>query len=289
MNGRPADGRALSLLQRAAGHLSYNKGLRFRETCIFISARFRAYCARFLLLSHFTFLKKASGAFACIGEGNHLRLGILGGTFDPIHYGHLRIAEEACEELGLEKVLLIPGASPPHKGKKEISPFTDRFAMTKLGTEGSPVLEAADLEGRRQGFSYSIDTLREIHDIYGPGLELFFIIGMDAFLEIRTWKRHKDLFQETNFVVIKRPGFSDEEFGPLILSMDLGFEPGGENNSYVLPSSGHSVIYKELTPLSISSTRIRELTATGRSIRFLVPESVRSYIVEKGLYLNGRS
>ena len=214
-----------------------------------------------------------------------MKLGILGGTFDPIHYGHLRIAEDSCEELGLEKVLLIPGASPPHKGKKEISPFNDRFAMTKLGAEGSPVLEALDLEGRRQGLSYSIDTIKEIHGIYGPGLELFFIIGMDAFLEIKTWKRYKDLFHETNFVVLKRPGFSDEKFEPLILSMDLGFEPVEKNNSYVLPSSGYSVIYKELTLLEISSTRIRKMVAAGRSIRFLVPESIRTYIKEKGLYL----
>lgn len=218
-----------------------------------------------------------------------MRLGILGGTFDPIHYGHLRIAEEACEELGLEKVLLIPGASPPHKGKRDISPFKDRFAMTRLAAEGSPVLEATDLEGHREGFSYSIDTLREIHRIYGPILELFFIIGMDAFLDIRSWKRYKELFQETNFLVIKRPGFLDEEFIPLLLSMDMGFKPAGEKNIFELPSSGHSVIYKELTLFSISSTRIRELVAAGRSIRFLAPEPVRSYINEKGLYLNGGS
>ena len=218
-----------------------------------------------------------------------MRLGILGGTFDPIHCGHLRIAEEACEELGLEKVLLIPGALPPHKGKRDVSPFDDRLAMTGMAAEGSPFLEAVDLEGRRHGFSYSIDTLREIHRIYGPGLELFFLIGMDAFLEIKSWKRYNDLFQETNFVVIKRPGFSDKKFGPLLLSMDLGFEQVEKNNTYELPSSGHSVIYMELTLFSISSTRIRELTAAGRSIRFLVPEPVRLYIKEKGLYLNGRS
>ena len=218
-----------------------------------------------------------------------MRLGILGGTFDPVHFGHLRIAEEACEELGLEKVLLIPGASPPHKGKKDVSPFDDRLAMTRLGAGGSTVIEAIDLEGRRQGMSYSIDTLMEIHRIYGPDLELFFIIGMDAFLEIKTWKRYEDLFKETNFVVIKRPGFPDEKLGPLVLSMGLGFEPGEEKNSYVLPSSGCRVIYKELTLLAISSTRIRDLAASGKSIRFLVPEPVREYILEKGLYLNGRS
>lgn len=218
-----------------------------------------------------------------------MRLGILGGTFDPIHYGHLRIAEEACEELGLEKVLLIPGSSPPHKDKRDVSPFDDRFAMARMAAEVSPVLEAVDLEGRREGFSYSIDTLKEIHRIYGPGLELFFIIGMDAFLEIMTWKRYEDLFNETDFVVIKRPGFPDEALRPLVLSMGLGFKPGEKDNFYESPLSGHSVMYKELTLLEISSTRIRELSAAGKSIRFLVPETVRSYIMEKGLYSNGRS
>jgi nicotinate-nucleotide adenylyltransferase len=164
-----------------------------------------------------------------------MRLGILGGTFDPVHYGHLRIAEEACEELGLQKVLLIPGASPPHKVKKAVSPFDDRFTMTSMAAEGSPFLEAIDLEGRRQGFSYSIDTLRELHRIYGPGLELFFLIGMDAFQEIKSWERYKELFKETDFVVIKRPGFPGEALGPLLLSMDLGFKQGKKINSYELP------------------------------------------------------
>jgi nicotinate-nucleotide adenylyltransferase len=218
-----------------------------------------------------------------------LRLGILGGTFDPIHYGHLRIAEEACEELGLEKVLLIPGASPPHKVKKAVSPFDDRFAMARMAAEGSPFLEAIDLEGRRRGFSYSIDTLREIHRIYGPGLELFFLIGMDAFLDIRSWKRYEDLFFETDFVVIKRPGYQYETLPPLVLSLGLGFIPGDETNSFVLQPSGRRIIYRSFTLLAISSTRIRELTAAGKSIRFMAPEPVRLYIKEKGLYLNGRS
>jgi nicotinate-nucleotide adenylyltransferase len=218
-----------------------------------------------------------------------LRLGVLGGTFDPIHYGHLRIAEEACDELGLEKVLLIPGASPPHKLKKAVAPFEERFTMATLAAEGSPFLEAIDMESRRQGLSYSIDTLKELHSSYGPGLELFFLIGMDAFLEIRSWKNYKELFHETNFLVIKRPGFSDEGLSPLLSSMDLDFKLDEKNNLYELPSSGHRVIYKELTLFSISSTMIRELTASGRSIRFLVPEPVRLYIKEKGLYLNGKS
>jgi nicotinate-nucleotide adenylyltransferase len=214
-----------------------------------------------------------------------LRLGILGGTFDPIHYGHLRIAEEVREELGLQKVLLIPSALPPHKGKKRISPFDDRFTMAMMAVQGSPLIEALDLEGHRQGISYSVDTLLEIRRLFGPDIELFFIIGMDAFLEIKTWKRYEELFKIANFVIIKRPGVPDEDLGPFMESMNLGFQRHEEANSYFLPSAGHSVLYKELTLLDISSTRIREMVARGKSIRFLVPESVGSYIAEKGLYL----
>jgi nicotinate-nucleotide adenylyltransferase len=213
-----------------------------------------------------------------------LRLGILGGTFDPIHYGHLRIAEEVCEDLSLGKVLLIPGATPPHKGKKKISPFEDRYAMAVMAAKGSSLLEALDLEGRRKGPSYSVDTLVEIRRLFGPDLDLFFIIGMDAFQEIKTWKNYEGLFKETNFVVIKRPGVQDKQFGPLIMSMNLGFQPG-EDGSYILPSTGHGIFYKKMTLLEISSTGIREKVAGGRSIRFLLPESVESYIAKKGLYL----
>ena len=156
-----------------------------------------------------------------------MRLGILGGTFDPIHYGHLRIAEEICEKLELEKVFLIPGALPPHKDRKAVTPFHDRLIMTRMAAQGSPFLEPLDLEGHREGLSYSIETLREIHRLFKADLDLFFIIGMDAFQEITTWKEYKDLFNNTNFVVIKRPGFSVEELGPFVFSLGVGFKDIG--------------------------------------------------------------
>jgi nicotinate-nucleotide adenylyltransferase len=212
-----------------------------------------------------------------------LRLGILGGTFNPIHFGHLRIAEEICEELDLDKVLLIPGSLPPHKDNTKLTPFHHRLAMTRMAAESSPLLEVLDLEGRRAGLSYSIETLREIHRIYDPGLELFFIIGMDAFQEIKTWKEYKHLFRDANFVVIKRPGLSFDRLRPFILSLDVGFQEGKDINTFVVPS-GNLLIYKETTMLGISSTAIREMVGRGRSIRFLVPDRVRSYILEKGLY-----
>jgi nicotinate-nucleotide adenylyltransferase len=218
-----------------------------------------------------------------------LRIGILGGTFDPIHFGHLRIAEETLEELELEKVLLIPGGLPPHKYGKEISPFDDRMAMTRLATQDAPSLKVLDLEGRREGFSYSIETLRTIRKLVKADLELFFIIGMDAFLEITSWKDYKDLFYNTNFVVLKRPGVSFEDMGSFVLSLGVGFKEVDKRNIFTLPS-GNQLIYKKTTLMDISSTKIRNMVAAGKSIRFLIPEAVRSYIMEKGLYrVNGNA
>lgn len=212
-----------------------------------------------------------------------MRLGIFGGTFDPIHLGHLRIAEEVCEECNLEKVLLIPGSLPPHKDFKNLTPFTDRLSMIRMAAKLSPLLDVLDLEARREGLSYSIETMREIHRIYDAGLQLFFIIGTDAFMEIKTWKEYKKLFQEAHFIVIKRPGFSFETVKPFVLSLSAGFKEGARSNTFLNPS-GNTLTYKEATLMEISSTKIRETVAAGKSIRFLVPESVETYISEKGLY-----
>lgn len=214
---------------------------------------------------------------------DELRLGILGGTFDPIHLGHLRVAEEIGEELELEKIYLIPAAVPPHKDRRPVTPFHHRLAMTQLAAHESPMLEALDLEGRRQGMSYSIETLREFHQIFKPSPVLFFILGMDAFLEIETWKEYERLFDHANFVVIKRPGSQSEELEPFLSSLGVGFSGSDRGHTFTHPS-GNMLIYKEATLMDISSTQIRKLVATGKSIRFLVPESVRSYVMEKGLY-----
>ncbi len=212
-----------------------------------------------------------------------MRLGMLGGTFDPIHFGHLRIGEEIGEELELDKVFLIPGASPPHKLKKDITPFPDRLAMARIGVRDSLLLDVLDLEGRRKGPSYSIETLREIQQLFNNNVDIFFIIGMDAFLEINTWKEYRDLFYNANFVVLNRPGISLDKLAPFVLSLGLGFKEVNGSNIFSIPS-GNSIIYKEVTLMDISSTRIREMLAAGKSIRFLLPEPVRAYIFEQGLY-----
>jgi nicotinate-nucleotide adenylyltransferase len=212
-----------------------------------------------------------------------VQLGLLGGTFDPIHLGHLRLAEEVGEELDLERVYLVPAAAPPHKEGKPVTPFLHRLAMARIGAEGSPLLDVHDLEGHRQGFSYSIETLKKFHEFYGPGLRLFFIIGTDAFLEIETWKQYGELFDFASFVVIERPGFQSRKLMGFLRSSGLPLKREGKGGSFLAPS-GNRLIYKRVTLMDISSTEIRQRVGAGKSIRFLVPEGVRAYIVEKGLY-----
>ena len=211
------------------------------------------------------------------------RLGILGGTFDPIHFGHLRLAEEVGESLNLEHVYLIPAALPPHKGQKGVSAFQHRFEMTRIASAESPRLKVLDLEARREGFSYSIETLRIFHSMYQPDLDLYFVLGMDAFLEIETWKDFRSLFSYAHFVVIQRPGFPSDILESFLPTLGVNFERGGQENRFLSPS-GYEVVSMEATLMDISSTKIREKVAAGKSIRFLVPEAVRSYIESKRLY-----
>jgi nicotinate-nucleotide adenylyltransferase len=219
-----------------------------------------------------------------------LKLGILGGTFDPIHLGHLRSAEEIGQHLALEKVYLIPSSLPPHKTKAPVTPFHHRLTMTRLGTDCSRLLETMDLEGNRPGFSYSIETLRELHEVLGPAPELFFILGMDAFLEINTWRDYKRLFDYAHFVILSRPGCRNQGLDALFSDLDIkcpttGGSKTGTRNHFVAPS-GKSIILITSTLMEISSTNIRKMVKEEKSIRFLVPEPVRAYIIEKGLYLN---
>jgi nicotinate-nucleotide adenylyltransferase len=211
-------------------------------------------------------------------------LGILGGTFDPIHFGHLRLAEEVGEELGLEHVYLIPAASPPHKERKPISAFQHRMTMTRIAVKESPLLEALDLEAQRQGRSYSIETLKEFHRLFKGAFELFFIIGMDAFLEIGTWKDYKALFDHAHFLVIRRPGFQSGDIDAFLKSLSVGFEMVKDGNIFKAPS-GNQLIFKEATLMDISSTDIRNRVVAGKTIRFLLPEAVREYIMEERLYM----
>lgn len=212
-----------------------------------------------------------------------MRLGILGGTFDPIHYGHLRTAEEVGEGMGLDKVYLIPSASPPHKTGAPVSPFHHRLSMTSLGIGNSTLLEAQDLEGRRSGLSFSIETLRSLYGVTEPPPELFFILGLDAFLDIQTWREYEKLFDYAHFVIAERPGYPADDPSRLLTRLGFRFQEASESGHFIL-SSGHRLIFMRVTLMDISSTRIRRKVASRKSIRYLVPDAVIDYLLEHRLY-----
>jgi nicotinate-nucleotide adenylyltransferase len=214
-----------------------------------------------------------------------LRLGLFGGTFNPIHYGHLRSAEEVCQTLGLTRLWFIPAGQPPHKTAQGITPFEVRLEMTRLAVGDHPVMSVSDLEGQRPGRSYSIETLRQISREVEPAWELYFILGLDAILEIATWKDYKDLFTLSHFVVLDRPGYDRRRLGEVLLGeVHPGFRPLKEGQGFQHPS-GHKVFLQATTLMDISGTGIREMVRRGRSIRYLLPEAVREYIITHKLYL----
>jgi nicotinate-nucleotide adenylyltransferase len=216
-------------------------------------------------------------------KGSPLRLGILGGTFDPIHLGHLRTAEEIGQALNLDKVYLIPSASPPHKTSEPVAPFDDRLAMVQLAVGDSALFEVLDLEGKRPGLSYSIETLKEFYGTPEPQPELFFILGTDAFREIKTWRDYQDLFDYAHFVIIERTGVPLHELEPLLTELGFDKKNTDRDDVFIRPS-GKRVFRMSTTLMDISSTRIRQMVAEGRSIRFLLPDPVRRYLMDEGLY-----
>ncbi len=213
------------------------------------------------------------------------RLGLFGGTFNPIHYGHLRSAEEVAEAFNLSELWFIPAAVPPHKASEGITPFEVRLAMTRLAVEHHPVLAVSDIEGHLPGKSYSIHTLRLLREQVGPSCELFFILGLDAILEIQTWKDYRDLFTLCHFVVLDRPGFDRSQMGEvLIREVHPEFKPLNGEAGFQHPS-GYRVLFQATTLMDISATRIRRLVRQGHSIRYLLPEAVRRFILENKLYI----
>jgi nicotinate-nucleotide adenylyltransferase len=212
------------------------------------------------------------------------RLGLFGGTFNPIHYGHLRSAEEVAEALDLGRMWFIPAAQPPHKASPEVTPFEVRLAMTRLAVGRHPRLGVSDIEGRRPGKSYSIETLRHFREEVGPRGELFFILGMDSMLEIATWKDYRELFTLSHFVVLDRPGYDPGQLGEILKQqVHPDFKPlpdGGFEHP-----SGYRVLFLATTLMDIAATRIRSLARQGKSMRYLLPEAVRRFILKNKLYI----
>lgn len=212
------------------------------------------------------------------------RLGLFGGTFNPIHYGHLRSAEEVAEALNLSQIWFIPAALPPHKASADVTPFEVRLAMTRLAVGRQRLFAVSDIEGRRPGKSYSIETLRHFREEFGPQGELYFILGMDAMLEIATWKDYRELFTLSHFVVLDRPGYDRGRLGKLLKrQVHPDFKPHPAQEGFQHPS-GYRVLCQSTTLMDIAATRIRNLVRQGRSIRYLLPEQVRRFILKNRLY-----
>ena len=191
-----------------------------------------------------------------------MKLGILGGSFNPIHWGHLVLAEQMKERLSLDKVIFIPAYRPPHKEATELAPAEDRLKMVELATANNAAFEVSPIEIERGGPSYTVETLRALRAQY-PGDELYYIVGADMALDLPSWFRPHELLQQARFVVAPRPG------------VDLGgLEPWVAERVDIVP----------VHTLDVSSSEIRRRLREGKSVRYLVPPAVEEYVRRKGLY-----
>jgi nicotinate-nucleotide adenylyltransferase len=221
-----------------------------------------------------------------------MRIGLFGGTFNPVHIGHLRAALEVKEGFDLDQVILIPAALPPHKMPGDVADAADRLHMLNQALEDSPGLTISDVELKRSGPSYTIDTVQHFKHTLPDQSRIYLIMGMDAFLEIDTWKSYDELLLQIPFIIINRPksgsAVSDsgwkfmENFLASKISADYVFS---ESQSCYRAPNKQPIYVFEVTSLDISSTRVRNLSNTGRSIEYLVPQKVAEFINSKGLYL----
>jgi len=207
------------------------------------------------------------------------RIGILGGTFDPVHIGHLRGALEVAEQFALDELRLIPSARPPHRGTPQVS-AEDRLAMVRGAVAGVPPLTVDDRELRRDRPSYTIDTLESLRCELAPDDQLFLVLGWDAFCGLPTWHRWEELLDHCHILVLQRPDIGSEP--PESLRNLLAARSVG--NPQALCGPGGNIAFVWQTPLEVSATQIRERLASGRSVRFLVPDAVLAYIHAHGLY-----
>jgi nicotinate-nucleotide adenylyltransferase len=223
-----------------------------------------------------------------------MKIGLFGGTFNPVHFGHLRAALEVGQGFGLERVILIPAAVPPHKERGGVAAAADRAAMLALAVEGCPALAVSDVETRRPGPSYTIDTVRHFRGSLPADAELFLVMGLDAFLEIDSWKAFRELLGLVPVVVLSRPGADPASCGNarqerqalegfLRAKISADIVAADEADDFRAPGLQPIRLFR-VTALEISSTRLRQLVAAGRPIDYLVPAKVRHYIESKGLY-----
>lgn len=196
-------------------------------------------------------------------------VGVFGGTFDPIHLGHLAAAQGAVERLGLDQVLFLPNRQPPHKAGRPVTPALHRAAMVRLAVESNDRFGFSGLELEREGPSYTIHTVRAFQERH-PDWRLAFLVGMDSLLEIQTWLEYRTLLTLVDLVVFSRPGYADDRRDQVLA--ELG------------PDLIRRIHLLELPGVAVSATELRRLGEQGMSLRYLVPDSVARYIREHRLY-----
>ena len=190
------------------------------------------------------------------------KIGILGGTFDPIHLGHLVLAEQVAEKLKLDQVIFIPCLRSPHKTRQKLSPAQDRLRMTQLALEDNPSFSVSDIELKRKGLSYTVDTLKELKNLH-PNSQIYFLTGSDVLDELGAWKHPEQIYRLAKVVIATRPGFDKFD----------------RRNRFAKKS-----IVVPITGIDVSSSEIRRRVKMGKSIKYLVPSGVEDYIRKKKLY-----
>jgi nicotinate-nucleotide adenylyltransferase len=222
-----------------------------------------------------------------------MRLGLLGGSFNPVHNGHLAIARQTRESLGLDRILFIPTSLPPHKPSSSLAPAPDRYEMVRLAIASDPSLAISDVEIRRPGKSYSIDTVRLLQQEYGAQAQLLFLIGLDAFLDFPSWRDPQILLGLCSFVVLSRPGLSFRSLSTVALLPPIPYpslaDLDAERISRIEAQVGtQRLICLKLPPSPISASDIRARIRQGLPVANLLPPSVESYILQHHLYQEDR-
>ncbi|MBT9152547.1 MAG: putative nicotinate-nucleotide adenylyltransferase [Firmicutes bacterium] len=199
-----------------------------------------------------------------------MRIGVMGGTFDPIHLGHLVTAEAARHQFSLSQVLFVPSGQPPHKSDRAVTGAEHRYLMTFLAIASNPAFQISRIEIDRPGHSYTFETVRQLSAEFGATAELYFITGADVMRDILSWHRAQELLQACHFVAASRPGFTLEHY---LAKEDLSrFRSQGNIHLISVPA------------MAISSSDVRRRVGAGESIRYLVPDAVENYIYKNKLY-----
>ena len=208
------------------------------------------------------------------------KIGLLGGTFDPVHNGHLQLAESALKECGLDKVVFIPSAQPPHKNCASVTTFRHRLAMLMLAGKGINGFECNAIEGILPKPSYTIDTLQALWKHYKNDCQLYFMIGADAFLDILTWKSHLKVLHSVNIILSRRKGYKGKQLSDLLKK--LGYK--ASDGSWQGEDGKKDIFILENIPEDMSSSEIRTKISKGESVQRFLPKDVNEYIQKHTLY-----